>query len=349
MKLIIRIPTGKRLEIETDAVDSVDRLKQRIQEREGIPPDQQRLIFAGKQLDGGESLTSCNIQDGDEIYMVLRLGGPPSRRRVTWEHKINPENMSDRDAPLVDARFTFTMVEAAYFMTSSNRSEGQNIWRNYWTGPEYRFTDVAVPDWVVVLKLSPEFTSIATKDEMNARLDAVRYNYQGINGSYYGGQSDSWQRYTTSLPIRTSLRIGDQPNIFTIRVTEQLEPNTWYAVVFLNHFGRSSKAPSFYEDYLLPFKTIASESATVLDGTTPEGAPQTALQGTVHDAFLCHIGLGVMVDPVVCLDGHSYERVNIEHWFETSDRSPKTGLPLSSKLLIANHSLRAAIQQYGQP
>ena len=335
MRLTICLLRGKRFDIEIDASSGVDHLKQIIHEKEGvrgIPPDQRRLICAGRELSDDESLSSYNICDGSEVYVVLRLGGRPNPRMVTWEHKIGYEDVSGPDVPIANARFNITMSSSVDFLTSSSRSEGQNIWRNYWTGPEYRFTDVAVPDWVVVLKLSPEFTSVATKDEMKARLDVVRYNYEGINGSYYGGQSDSWQRYTTSLPIRTSLRIGDQPNNFTIRVTEQLEPNTWYAVVFLNHFGRSSKAPSFYEDYLLPFKTVASESATVLDGTTPESAPQIALQGTVHDAFICPIGLGVMVDPVVCLDGHSYERVNIEHWFETSDRSPKTGLPLVSFL-----------------
>ncbi len=311
MKLVIRIPTGKRLEIEADAADTVDRLKERIQEREGIPANQQRLLFSGNKLVGKESLTMYNIQEGSEIYLVLRLGGPPSRRSVTWERKIDKKDISDPNVPLVDARFTFTMADTAYFLTSSNRSNGQNLWRNYWTGPEYRFTDVVVPDWVVVLKLSPEFSSAETKDELKARLDAVRYNYQGINRSYYGGQSDSWQRYTTTLPIRISLRIGDLPNIFTVRVTEQLEPNTWYAVTFLNHFGRHPRVPSFYEDYLLPFKTAAPEPATLpVDALPP---PPTPLQGTVHDAFLCPIGLGVMVDPVVCLDGHSDERVNIEH------------------------------------
>jgi len=345
MKLVIRFLTGKRLEIEADAADTVDRLKQRIQESEGIPPDQQLLRFSGKQLDDGRSLTQYNVQEGAELSMSLRLGGPP-RRSVMWEHKIDKNEISNPNVPLADARFTFTMVETAYFLTSSNRSKGQNIWRNYWTGPEYRFTDVVVPDWVVVLKLSPEFSSAETKDELKARLDAVRYNYKGINGSYYGGQSDSWQRYTTTLPIRISLRIGDIPNIFTIRVAEQLEPNTWYAVAFLNNFGCSPTVPSFYEDYLLPFKTAAPEPAPLPDDAPP---PLIPLQGTVHDAFLCPIGSGVMVDPVVCLDGHSYEKVNIEHWFETSDNSPKTGLPLGSKLLIPNHSLRAAIQQYGQP
>ena len=346
MRLTICLLRGKRFDIEIDATSGVDNLKQIIHEKEGvrgIPPDQQRLLCAGRELYDDESLSSYNIYDGSEVYVVLRLGGRPNPRMVTWEHKIGYEDVSGPDVPIANARFNITMSSSVDFLTSSSRSEGQNIWRNYWTGPEYRFTDVVVPDWVVVLKLSPEFTSIATKDELKARLDAVRYNYQGINGSYYGGQSDSWQRYTTSLPVPSTIVIDEEPNTFNIHVTEQLEPSTWYAVVFLNNFSHYGGL-SFYEDYLLPFKTVAPEPATL-----PESAPHIPLQGTVHDAFICPIGLGVMVDPVVCLDGHSYERVNIEHWFETSDRSPKTGLPLSSKLLVANHSLRAAIQQYGQP
>ena len=46
-------------------------------------------------------------------------------------------------------------------------------------------------------------------------------------------------------------------------------------------------------------------------------------------SFTCPIGLSMMQDPVVCVDGHSYERVNIERWFRESSTSPATGAPVS--------------------
>ena len=51
-----------------------------------------------------------------------------------------------------------------------------------------------------------------------------------------------------------------------------------------------------------------------------------------------------MTDPVICSDGHTYERIAIEEWLRSSSRSPKTNQRLSSKDLISNHAMRATIE-----
>ncbi len=67
---------------------------------------------------------------------------------------------------------------------------------------------------------------------------------------------------------------------------------------------------------------------------------------SLPDGFKCPIGLTIMSDPVICSDGHSYERHNIKEWFKRNNKSPKTGLNLDNKMLIPNHSLRSSIEEF---
>ena len=128
MQIFVKLPTGRTITIDCEPFDTVLNIKNRVDDRESIKPDAQRLIYGGKQLQDEKSLAQYNIQPEATISLVFRLYGGFTVYANTMQGRIYKIQTSANDS-VADLMVKIQATTGISVEKQRLLSKGEDLWK----------------------------------------------------------------------------------------------------------------------------------------------------------------------------------------------------------------------------